>query len=110
MDKSNGQRPSDEDILRQEAAIQDEINKVPLIGPLEPIEFLMEEYGPQTTQYQQLKRFKDRTIRRVRGDGNCFYRAFSFELIIQLAQSPAEASKLVKKTRQAFQTVNFTYK
>lgn len=100
-------RPSDEEILKQEEAIRKEINsQTPLVGPLEPIELLQDDYkdGNQTF-YSKLLQLQDYAIRRVRGDGNCFFRAMAFELIKQTKLSMK--NDLITKIKNYFVQVGF---
>lgn len=79
--KYNSDINYDEETLRQQKCIEDEINTTqPLIGNLEDIFNLEMELATDqnfVTKVQKLKKNYSH-FRRVRGDGNCFYRAFGF--------------------------------
>ncbi|KAI7882106.1 peptidase C65 Otubain-domain-containing protein [Mucor mucedo] len=72
---------SDELILEFEQQIKDEeAQKIPLVCQEEPISRLVEEYKdnePFLKKINNLSKEHDK-IRRCRGDGNCFFRAFAF--------------------------------
>ena len=100
-------RPSDEEILKQEEAIRMEIKgQTPLIGPLEPIELLQDDYKEGNEKiYNKLLQLEAHQVRRVRGDGNCFFRAISYELI---KQTPANArAALLNNINESYQQVSF---
>jgi ubiquitin thioesterase protein OTUB1 len=84
-------RPSDEDILRQQERIQEQIQREqPLVGFLEPVALLREEYShdPGSLISANLGCLPNgATMRRVRGDGNCLFRAVAFEFCVQLASN-----------------------
>ncbi|KAI9024485.1 peptidase C65 Otubain-domain-containing protein [Phycomyces nitens] len=72
---------TDEQILMFEQQIKDqEAQKIPLVCQADPIEKLVEEFKdnqPFLRKINNLSKKYDR-IRRCRGDGNCFFRAFAF--------------------------------
>ncbi|KAI8971752.1 peptidase C65 Otubain-domain-containing protein [Mycotypha africana] len=72
---------TDEQILRFEQDIKDEeAQKMPLVLQISDISTLTEEYQSNERfikKIQNLRNSHDK-IRRCRGDGNCFFRAFSF--------------------------------
>lgn len=84
-------RPSDEDILNYENRIREEqVNVHPLISPRLPISILREEYL-HSSNANFLRKMDELvrdfgSLRRTRGDGNCFFRAFSYGLIEQVHQ------------------------
>jgi ubiquitin thioesterase protein OTUB1 len=100
-------RPSDEEILKQEEAIRREVvDKSVLIGPLEPSELLQEEYKDSNNNiYKKFDQLNGHLIRRVRGDGNCFFRAMSYEIIKQT--SPENSAKLLDKIKDFYKQVGF---
>lgn len=57
----------------------------PLISEVAPIEVLLHEYANNRQFYNKVRWLKDQSdfvgIRRLKGDGNCFYRAFGFAYI-----------------------------
>lgn len=56
-----------------------------LVSPVEPIEVLLHEYANNRPFYVKVKWLKEKSdiigLRRMKGDGNCFYRAFGFAYI-----------------------------
>lgn len=95
---------TDEQILAYELSIKEqEQKKVALVGPRLP---LLETLGPQYENNQEgnngsspsfLRKLQEldeqgfRQFRRCRGDGNCFYRAFSFLFIEWLVSTNSES-------------------
>lgn len=95
-------RPSDEDILNFENQIREEqVNVHPLASTRLPIGMLEEEYAPRVeravgagdsvpTKNNFVPKIKELdatydSMRRLRGDGNCFYRAISYGLVESVA-------------------------
>jgi len=82
--------------------IDQEVKKQPLIGPVEPIVSL------KSTLTDQI--FIDKidsipakyTVRRLRGDGNCFYRGFLFGLLAQLDTNTPNSDHLWQKFSSSF--------
>ena len=94
--------PTDADIIAYENAIlMEEVRDRPLVGEREPLSALEEEYaagaGVFLTKIAALKTSYG-AIRRTRGDGNCFYRAFLFayleNLILEIDET--ERDRMVK--------------
>jgi ubiquitin thioesterase protein OTUB1 len=91
----------DSAIVAQEQAIQDEIKlQQPLIGDVEPPLQLLDDYA-QNDKPGFAKGVKDisaryKGLRRVRGDGNCFYRGFLFALLEKLLLGLREGDASVK--------------
>lgn len=79
-------RPSDEDIISFENQIREEqVNVHPLVSIPLPIDILRDEYHSSVnpnflTKISELTEYYS-TLRKTRGDGNCFFRAFSFALV-----------------------------
>ena len=101
-------RPSDEEILKQEDMIRREVcESCPLIGPLEPIQLIQDDYksGNQSIYRMLCQLPSTSTVRRVRGDGNCFFRAVAFELVQQIGQN--NYPKLLTFINNMFKAVGF---
>ncbi|ORX89015.1 cysteine proteinase [Basidiobolus meristosporus CBS 931.73] len=108
--------PTDEQILEYEQSIRDNQAKtVPLVNVDEDILQLLAEYAAGSkifqTKIQKLSAEYDR-IRRCRGDGNCFFRAFAYSWYenIMLANDPDllnEARQLLLKTSDLLKDANF---
>lgn len=94
------QQEDDEAILAQVEALKKEVtNSGPAVGDLEPIESLLEEFANSEVFATKIKNLmhKFKHLRRVRRDGNCFYRALLFARLEDLvnrahAADPAEAT------------------
>nr|QBH67526.1 cysteine proteinase [Ustilago esculenta] len=60
----------------------------PLISSVEPIEVLQQEYASNDAFLGKIKWLKEQAgfigIRRAKGDGDCFYRAFAFAFIYKI--------------------------
>ncbi|KAI8086029.1 peptidase C65 Otubain-domain-containing protein [Halteromyces radiatus] len=72
---------TDEQILQFEQQIKDEeAQKIPLVCQDEPLLKLEEEFKDNEPFLQKIKNLsrKHNRIRKCRGDGNCFFRAFAF--------------------------------
>jgi len=84
------QRPTDDQILSQQELIEQETCEKPFICDLEPISSLTNEYKDANpiflTKIENLQR-KYSHMRRVRRDGNCFYRAFMFGYLEHLIKT-----------------------
>ena len=90
--------PRDEDILAFSQAIAEEaIQDVPLVSPELSISDLREEYASGSSVFTAKidALGKDARFHRVRGDGNCFYRAFGYGLM------RAESTALIDRLNSA---------
>ncbi|GMH45869.1 hypothetical protein BSKO_13832 [Bryopsis sp. KO-2023] len=81
-------RPTDEDIVRQQNIIMEEQAKnSPLVGSIEPLSGMETEYKNGNEVFVEKLQYlqKDYSgVRRVRRDGNCFFRGFIFGYIESL--------------------------
>lgn len=89
--------PTDEQIVRQRERIEElEVNSQPIVSDPFPLESLEVEYEGGDSAFLEkikcLKRVFSR-YRKCRGDGNCFFRAFSFRLI-ELIRSSSDVELL----------------
>lgn len=77
----------------------------PLMGQLESFQSLMEEFSATATFLPKIELLKKRFgfIRRVRGDGNCFYRSFMYSLFCIAARDPQVMEKLLKYLNNSLQ-------
>ncbi|GAA5965609.1 hypothetical protein JCM21900_006602 [Sporobolomyces salmonicolor] len=93
---------SDHEIASLTAALKDEqAQQRPLVGPVEPLARLADEYQPGTSYRAKIERLEAdgwTSLRRSRGDGDCFYRAFIFSLLAAHLSLPAAASALLLST------------
>nr|CAG4645700.1 EOG090X0AE1 [Lynceus sp. MCZ IZ 141354] len=82
MASTDTQEPvQDEMILDQQRQIEKEIaDSISLIGQLEPVKVLLEEYKDDQIYQAKVAKLTESypNMRRTRPDGNCFYRAFAF--------------------------------
>ncbi|KRY55128.1 Ubiquitin thioesterase OTUB1, partial [Trichinella britovi] len=83
----------DDQILAQQREIENEVAaSQPLIGNKESLDRLVKEYSQDTASrfYEKAVQLQNKYtfLRRVRGDGNCFYRAVAFNLCEKLLQNP----------------------
>ncbi|GAA5839069.1 hypothetical protein JCM9279_002583 [Rhodotorula babjevae] len=80
---------------------QAEASKRPLVGPLEPLDHLAQEFLPGSLYRNKVNRLQSdgwSGIRRARGDGDCFYRSFIFALLdTYLPLHPSHAAHLLTK-------------
>jgi ubiquitin thioesterase protein OTUB1 len=99
-DNNNDAQTQDKLTLAQLAAIENEIkSSQPLTSQLLPISALLHQYSSDTNvtdEHQQSAGFiqaaqflstKYTSLRRVRGDGNCYYRAFLYSLCEHLLRN-----------------------
>ncbi|KAJ8976496.1 hypothetical protein NQ317_018440 [Molorchus minor] len=89
----------DELILAQQRQIEKEISEsIPLVGDLEPISSLNNEYSTDPVYLDKVKDLstKYQYVRRTRPDGNCFFRAFSYANIERLLEKKEEFSEFYK--------------
>lgn len=84
-------RPSDAAIIAWENEIREaEVKRMPLMGDREPLAALAAEYAAGSSIYQQkVGKLGEAygSIRRTRGDGNCFFRSFFFGYLEHLLLS-----------------------
>jgi ubiquitin thioesterase protein OTUB1 len=98
----------DDAIINQMEQIQREISESQdLVGELEDMASLVSEY--QTDPVYSLKA-KDLAkgyvkLRRTRGDGNCFFRAFAFACVEKLNKKELDTKKFKEKLEKAKETV-----
>ncbi|XP_018571718.1 ubiquitin thioesterase otubain-like [Anoplophora glabripennis] len=89
----------DELILAQQRQIEKEISEsIALVGELEPISSLNNEYSTDKVYLEKVKDLssKYKNIRRTRPDGNCFFRAFSYGNIERLLENKDEFNEFYK--------------
>ncbi|GAA5990439.1 hypothetical protein JCM10908_007373 [Rhodotorula pacifica] len=93
------------DLERADLAAQlrdEQSRRAPLVGQLEPLDNLREEYKRGSSVFvnkiERLVLDGWTGIRRTRGDGDCFYRAFVFSLLeTHLALHPSHSTYLLNK-------------
>lgn len=80
-------RPEDSDILEHEREVRAEAESAPLVGPAVSLDSLREQYAGNPGFLRKLEGLSQRfrALRRVRPDGNCFYRAYLFGIFEQIA-------------------------
>ncbi|CBI29258.3 hypothetical protein AAG906_004128 [Vitis piasezkii] len=106
----------DDDIMQQQSAIRaEEAEKVPFIGDKEPLSVLAAEYesgSPILLKKIKVLGEKYGSIRRTRGDGNCFFRGFMFSYLEHIleSQDQAEVDRVttnVEKCRETLQALGY---
>lgn len=103
----------DEAIMQQQRQIENEIaESQPLIGKKESLNVLMKEFDGDLVYQEKVKKLQAcySFLRRTRGDGNCFYRAFGFAYMEQLLQDKNEFSRfrpLAEKSKDELVTLGF---
>lgn len=100
-----------QDFERQQEEIKEHGLAQPLVGDLELGFTALQSELAAGTQFQ-LKEVskKFRGMRRVRGDGNCFFRAFMFSLVEQLQHNAEELARLrafMKDSLEMFLSVGY---
>ncbi|KAK9815200.1 hypothetical protein WJX73_010822 [Symbiochloris irregularis] len=99
-------RPTDDQILAQENSIREAVaESSPFVGDKEPLAALRKEYEDGSAVFlQKISTLEEKyqAIRRTRGDGNCFFRAFIFAYMEDLVQSNSlqERNRVVTCMRQ----------
>lgn len=89
----------DEDVLAQQRAIEKEIAESQnLVGSVLTFDNIVEDYAKEDSVYRQ--KFEDlktryKNIRKVRGDGNCFFRAFGFGYLEHLLSHVEEFERFL---------------
>lgn len=90
----------------QNATIQEDVEKEPLISSVFPVSVLLDEYQNATTFLKKAAAletvFKKTSIRKARKDGNCFYRSFLFRLceLLCMGSHFMEKFKIIEKVKQ----------
>ncbi|GAA5861993.1 hypothetical protein JCM8547_001551 [Rhodosporidiobolus lusitaniae] len=93
---------NDHELASLTAQLRDsEARKRPLVGPLEDLSSLEEEFergSVYRSKVQRLRRDGWEGVRRCRGDGDCFYRAFILSLLLShLPLHPSHSAHLLAK-------------
>nr|CAX70861.1 Ubiquitin thioesterase otubain-like protein [Schistosoma japonicum] len=92
---------TDEATQAQQEAIENDMKSTCLISAILPLSTLDEDFNGHSVYLEKLKLMKQnyRGIRRLRRDGNCFYRAFGFAYIEYLLSGKLikEAGRFKKK-------------
>jgi ubiquitin thioesterase protein OTUB1 len=112
-------RPTDEEILQYERKIkQEEIGNTPLVSTLLDFDSLEQEYASgESIWSEKIDQLKSSCtgMRRIKKDGNCFYRAFAFrfmELVQNTSSSSSFTEELMKRvvdTRKLFEETGYDW-
>ncbi|KAI5477452.1 syntaxin [Pseudohyphozyma bogoriensis] len=103
-------------LTEEQAATTGYNPNAPLIGPLEPLESVKDEYrnaGAEVflRKLEGLEKMGFTKVRRTRGDGDCFYRSFIWSYLERLVDLPGEESKkafyLVESLLPTLEAVGF---
>ncbi|GBP87543.1 Ubiquitin thioesterase otubain-like [Eumeta japonica] len=98
----------DELIMKQQREIEKEISEsIPLVGDLEPLSSLEQEYTEDPVYLLKVKDLfsKYKYIRRTRPDGNCFFRAFSYAYLEYLLTDKTEYEKFYEIAKTSKDTL-----
>lgn len=103
--EQDSSRPTDDQIIAQENEIRQEAERLPFVGDLEPILALQQEYQSGSAVFvAKIKKLETmyKSIRRARGDGNCFFRSFIFAYMENLVHTTdlTERNRVVTCIRQ----------
>lgn len=87
----------------QKAALQAETKKQPLVGERAGLESLYPEYSGNVNFMRKLDdaRKKYGAIRRIRGDGSCFYRAYLFAIAERMLVDTSLAESFLKRMEES---------
>ncbi|XP_063221356.1 ubiquitin thioesterase otubain-like [Bacillus rossius redtenbacheri] len=94
----------DDLIIQQQREIEKEISEsTELIGMLEPVVSLLEEYSDDDVYKQKVNDLveKYKSIRRTRPDGNCFFRAFAYAYFEHLLDNKKEYKRFQEVARKS---------
>ncbi|KAF5308091.1 hypothetical protein FQR65_LT00633 [Abscondita terminalis] len=103
----------DELIMQQQRQIEREISEsTSLVGDLEPISSLNNEYSNDVVYLEKIKDLasKYKYIRRTRPDGNCFFRAFTYAKLERLLDNKNDFTnfyKMVESSKDALVELGF---
>ncbi|XP_031099208.1 OVARIAN TUMOR DOMAIN-containing deubiquitinating enzyme 1 [Ipomoea triloba] len=106
----------DNDIMQQHSVIRaEEAEKLPFVGDKEPLLSLEAEYqSGSPILLQKIKVLSEQyaSIRRTRGDGNCFFRSFMFAYLEHIleSQDQKEVERIkgnVEKCRKTLQSLGY---
>lgn len=86
----------DEATMQQQKEIEAEVaQEQPLISALDDFKSLYEEFKNDPVYVDRIKKLDDKysNVRRTRGDGNCFYRAFGFAYLEKLLKNKEDLDR-----------------
>jgi len=98
-------RPGDVEILAQGWEVQGQAESAFLIGPQVSLDKLKMQYAGNAGFLLKVENLEKRFLglRRIRPDGNCFYRAYLFGIFEQLLGRPDRQAALVRRTKGALE-------
>ncbi|KAH9512498.1 OTU domain, ubiquitin aldehyde binding [Bulinus truncatus] len=108
------ERNYDEDTMAQQREIEKEIaESQPLVSGLYTFDDIVEEYTKEDAVYRH--KFEDlktryANLRKTRGDGNCFFRAFGFAYLESLFKDPTDYQRfleLVERSKDELVALGF---
>ncbi len=100
-----------EQVEQQQREIEEEVKKSPLVSTKQSLLTVLECYNAESESVQnKVKQLGQNysKIRLVRGDGNCFYRSFSFGLLEYLLQLPNQTK--LTECQRIYKIVNTSKK
>jgi len=93
-------------MVKMENEIHEEIaTESPLLGNLQSLSELSKEYSSDDNSYQDKIKALSKTykyVRKTRGDGNCFFRAFGFGYLEYLMKNNEAFEKFKEKSAKTF--------
>jgi len=104
----------DELIIRQQEGIDKEISaRIPLVGTKEDLLVLKNEYALDEVYSAKLDELSKKygQLRRMRPDGNCFFRAFSYGILESLLSRPEDIlafRETIVETKNTLTSAGFT--
>lgn len=110
--ESNSDINQDDLTIKQQKEIEKEICELALISEEIPIETLKNEYVDDEIYKQKVQDIssKYRFMRKIRPDGNCFYRAFGFTMLEHLIKNKDEFKKfrqVIEESKAKLIQLNF---
>jgi len=101
-----GNQVFDEAISTMHNKIAEDVQKSPLLGDRQSVSELSSEYGADNSSYQdKIKKLSETysSLRKTRGDGNCFFRSFGFGYLEHLMNNKEDFKKFKEKASKTFQ-------
>lgn len=101
---------SNDAILAHEQAIRDEVaSRSPLVAPPVAVESLASEFAEDAVRAGKLKELGERfaLLRRIRGDGDCFYRAIAYAFLTDPAKSGSALAGFKARTARLYEQAGF---
>lgn len=101
---------SNDAILAHEQAIRNEVaSRSPLVAPPIAVESLASEFREDAARFEKLKELNERftMLRRIRGDGDCFYRAIAYAFLTHPAKERDALEGFKARTAKLYEQAGF---